>query len=500
MIDMSLHHNLNILMSRFPDMTLCIIRPEMNISSAHIDAKIDRTVALNKFLELLPPLQQLLQGSTAHLCKDTYTSTLLLGMMHLVLIENAAVTKGSGAVKFSRALSVKPDIIRLGDIVRTDFCEYVEFLEVYVLELREEHQLPSKLQWSNKGFFIQLVMINSNTNQVSVKDFPVSFQQVQKLKSGISFVTQEFSVKDSLRKSTLLEISPIFNAVLDELLVEVREYIGFLYKLSETLPTLDMFTSLATVSMSYNYVKPEFLDTIAKDIVASDVITDQLCRLYIPIRPNMSGKSTYLRQVVLLSIMAQIGYDVPAQLVTFRIPDRIFSRVFKRDCIESNSSTFMVEMQESSFILSNFSPTSSIIIDKLGRGTSVEQDTSICWAICEKLHYSSYVFLATPFMRITCLVDLLSCVSNYHFIAKTVSEQVEFTHQLTQGKPPPNATNYCMDLSSLTSLPSTLVDRARDIFKKIPQGDVDLAKTITKINKIKNVFEDTREFGQAFSR
>ena len=128
--NMSLRHNLKSLISRFPDLdpvlTLC-----SNISSAQIDAKIDRMVALKQVLELLPPLHQLLQGSTSHLCKvastmlskQVNTSTLLLEMMHLVLIENAAVTKGSGAIKFSRALAVKPDVNGLLDIARTTFCE-----------------------------------------------------------------------------------------------------------------------------------------------------------------------------------------------------------------------------------------------------------------------------------------------------------------------------------------------------------------------------------------
>lgn len=186
-------------------------------------------------------------------------------------------------------------------------------------------------------------------------------------------MTQEFSVKDRLVKNTLLEISHMSNAVLDELLVEVREYIGILYKLSETLSTLDMLTSIATVSMSHDYVMPEFgdslaikqgrhpiLDTMAVDIVAN-VMADPLSRLHILTGPNMSGKSTYLRQVVLLSIKAQIDCYVPIQFATFRI----FSGVSNRDCFKSNSSTF-IQMQETSLILANLGPTSLIIIDELG--------------------------------------------------------------------------------------------------------------------------------------
>ena len=167
--NMSLHHNLKSLISRFPDLdpvlTLC-----SNISSAQIDAKIDRMVALKQVLELLPPLHQLLQGSTSHLCKvastmlskQVNTSTLLLEMMHLVLIENAAITKGSGAIKFSRALAVKPDVNGLLDIARTTFCEYVEFLEVYVAELGEEHQLPLRASLPRLPVMVKNLLVTSN--------------------------------------------------------------------------------------------------------------------------------------------------------------------------------------------------------------------------------------------------------------------------------------------------------------------------------------------------
>ena len=95
----------------------------------------------------------------------------------------------------------------------------------------------------------------------------------------------------------------------------------------------------------------------------------------------MSGKSTYLRQVVLRTIMAQIGCFVPAQFARFRITDRIFSRVSNRDCMETNSSTFMVEMKETAFILSNAGHSSLVIIDELGRGTSVDEGAAICWYV-----------------------------------------------------------------------------------------------------------------------
>merc|ERR1719412_2694679 len=151
--------------------------------------------------------------------------------------------------------------------------------------------------------------------------------------------------------------------------------------------------------MNPNYVCPEFgdeiavrqgrhpiLDTMSLDIVSNDIRADPFSRVHVLTGPNMSGKSTYLRQVILLCI-----------------PDRIFSRVSNRDCIETNSSTFMVEMQETQFILSSVGPTSLVIIDELGRGTSVKEGAAICYAVCEHLlvNTNCFVFLATHFTLMT---------------------------------------------------------------------------------------------------
>ena len=369
----SLHHNIKSLILRFPDLdpvlTLCLKRQEMNISSAQIEAKIDRMVAFKQ-------------------------------MMHLVVKENAEIM-------LSRALAVKPYVNRL--LERSSFIEYAEFLEVYEAELGEQHQLSFKLQWSNnEEFFIQLV--NANTERVFLINLSESFLRHQKLKSGISFVTQEFSVEDRLVKDTLMEISHMSNDVLVELLVDVREYVRFLYKLSETLSTLDMLTSLA---LSDDFVKPEFGGSLAikqgrHPILDTMAVANPLRSLHILTGPNMS--STYLRHVVLLSIMVQIGLS-------------------NRDFIE-------VEIQET-----------SIIMAKLG--IAVEEATIFCWAICEKLLQTcAFISLATNLLQMTCLADLHPCVTNHYFMAKTVPDHMEYPHQLAQGKPPASTTHYGYKISS----------------------------------------------------
>jgi DNA mismatch repair protein MSH4 len=183
---------------------------------------------------------------------------------------------------------------------------------------------------------------------------------------------------------------------------------------------------------------------------------------------NFLDKYSPSGQVVLLTILAQIGCRVPAESATFRIPDRIFSRVSNRDCIETNSSTFMVEMQETSFILANVGPTSLVIIDELGRGTSVDEGSAICWAVAERLLESkAFVFLATHFSQMASLAELHPCAASHHFqSAPGEAGAVEPSHQLVDGRAPSSALHYGLELAS-RSLPDALVARARQLVTRV---------------------------------
>ena len=221
----------------------------------------------------------------------------------------------------------------------------------------------------------------------------------------------------------------------------------------------------------------------------------------------MSGKSTYLRQVVLLTIMAHIGCFVPAQFAQFRITDRIFSRVCNKDSIETNSSSFCVEMQEIALILNNLGQSSLAIIDELGRGTSVEEGTAICWAICEALLNSScFVFLATHFMQMTSLADVHPCVENYHFLTQIDSNQVEYTHQLVRGRmteilvdddaagendmetSDTNVTtvHYGLDLAARTIFPANIIEKAKQMCcESVGRDGADIV-TVNQLDQICN--------------
>ena len=343
-----------------------------------------------------------------------------------------------------------------------------------------------KLHWiKNKGFWIQV--ITDKKNQVDLKTLPPDFKKITKIKNGFNFVTFDFAEKEGVARSSMADICRMSNAVFNELLAEVRDYMGFLYKLNDTLAVLDLITTFATVTMSQDYVKPQFgenifikagrhpiLEQMVLDVTPNDCNMSDESRVHILTGANMSGKSTYLRQVVVLTVMAQIGCFVPAEMATVRICDRIFSRVSNRDCLESNSSTFMLEMQEISYILTNVTEKSMVILDELGRGTSVSEGTAVCWAVTEELlDVGSLVFLATHFTDMNRMSLLHPFVQSYHFQLASEQGRSVTTHQLVRGGLDVSRTKYGLDVARKTKfpLPESIIENAREHLRKLELRD-----------------------------
>ena len=344
-----------------------------------------------------------------------------------------------------------------------------------------------KLHWiRNKGFYIQVV--TSKKNQINTNSLPPEFKKVTKIKNGFNFVTNDFAGTDGLVKSSLADICRMSNAVFNELLAEVREYIGFLYKLNDTLALLDLITTFATVSMSMDYIRPDFgerifikggrhpiLERSSAELTPNDCNMSDESRVHILMGANMSGKSTYLRQVVLITVMAQLGCFVPAQVATVKICDRIFSRVSNRDSLELNSSTFMLEMQEIAFILSNATESSMVILDELGRGTSVKEGTAVCWAVCEELlSVGCLTFLATHFSDMNLMSDIHPFVQSYHFLLQTEDGKEVTTHQLVKGGLKVTRTAYGIDTASQSkfALPPEMIERAKELYREMTLSNV----------------------------
>jgi DNA mismatch repair protein MutS len=249
---------------------------------------------------------------------------------------------------------------------------------------------------------------------------------------------------------------------------------------------LDVLASLAEVAEREGYVRPEIVDDFDLRIVAgrhpvvermmpkekfipNDVTLTNDARLVILTGPNMAGKSTVLRQIGLIVLMAQIGSFVPARSARVGVADRLFTRVGASDNLVRGQSTFMVEMSETSAILHSATRRSLVLLDEIGRGTSTYDGVSIAWAVSEHLHdeIGCKTVFATHYHELTQLADELPAVRNFNVRVREVGDQVLFLHTLDPGGAD---RSYGIEVGRLAGLPAPVLKRARTLLRQLEGG------------------------------
>lgn len=280
-----------------------------------------------------------------------------------------------------------------------------------------------------------------------------------------------------------------------EIFLQVRRKIGEessrLHKISNYLAELDTFCSLAEMAVLRNYTRPVVDDSDRIRIVEgrhpvievmneepfipNDCILDrQENQILIVTGPNMGGKSTYLRQVALITILAQIGSFVPARKAELGVVDRIFTRIGAMDFLSVGQSTFMVEMLETANILNNATPKSLILLDEIGRGTSTFDGLSIAWAVAEYLHENQEVrpkaLFATHYHELTELSLTMERVKNLHVSVQEKMGEVVFLRKILPG---PSDKSYGIHVAKLAGLPSKVIERAREILFNLEKKEFD---------------------------
>jgi len=536
-------------LSRFCDvdklLALCVALPKQETISS-IEQKINNVIGLKHALELIPLLHTSLVTAESQIlvedCREILQESKFvetLSKIQEVIHDEAKVIKGSSHMKLQRCFAVKGGINGLLDVARRTYCEIVDDIEMSVRQLSEEHGIPLRIGFNaQRGYHVQIsnqkqknsgkkTIGTNNVPNLKIADLPKNFLYPQCNKNTITFTTQSIIKADAKSQDALREITMMSNVIVSELLEDIRGTIGCLYKLSEVVSMLDMFIALADISSQSEYVRPSFSSEMLKveqsrhpilehlcayggrfahkKVVANDIMADGNANFHVLSGTNMAGKSTYLKQVVLLQIMAQLGCYVPAKDgCTFRICDIIFSRVGTSDNLECNASTFMLEMKEISVILSNLGSSSMVIIDELGRGTSPEEGTALCWAISERLIKSSaFTFLTTHFSLLPQLTKMYANVKAHCFMTEASTNnnnaQMFQTHKLVPGTLDENESveHYGLQLAKLSSLPSSIVERAKEIAcdlesnSSITEGidNVDIQKLnyIELIRKLKDI-------------
>jgi DNA mismatch repair protein MutS len=272
----------------------------------------------------------------------------------------------------------------------------------------------------------------------------------------------------------------------DALRVRVGTHIARLQCAAAILAQLDVLATLAEVAEREGYARPEITEEYALEIasgrhpvvermmprdkfIPNDVTLTEDARVIILTGPNMAGKSTVLRQVGLIVLLAQIGSFVPAARSRIGLCDRVFTRVGASDNLVRGQSTFMVEMAETSAILHTATRRSLVLLDEIGRGTSTYDGVSIAWAVSEHLHerIGCKTIFATHYHELTQLADELVAVRNYNVAVREVGDEVLFLHRLQPGGAD---RSYGIEVGRLAGLPHGVLDRARQVLKLLEGG------------------------------
>ena len=302
----------------------------------------------------------------------------------------------------------------------------------------------------------------------------------QTLSTGERYITQELKEKEQIILGAEEKIVSLEYNLFMEIREITKKYISNLQEISKVLSELDMLVSFANVSEQNGYIRPEITDDriikildgrhpvvekVSKhDYVPNDIIMDKSIDVLLITGPNMAGKSTYMRQLAIIVIMAQIGCFVPCKSCTIPIFDKIFTRIGASDDLVSGESTFMVEMKEANRAITNATENSLILFDELGRGTATYDGMSLAEAILEYIHDNIHAktLFSTHYHELTTMTKSLKKLKNVHVAANEDDGNIVFLHKVINGA---IDKSYGINVASLSNIPKKVIDRATEILK-----------------------------------
>ena len=333
------------------------------------------------------------------------------------------------------------------------------------------------------GYYIEV----SKANLANVPD---AYVRKQTLVNAERFITPELKEYES----TILGAHDRAVALEYDIFCELREAVvgetARIQDAADALATLDVLASLADRALALRYVRPTMYDDDRLHIVKGrHPVIEQMVdgerfvpndaflngssdQLMIITGPNMAGKSTYIRQVAVIVLMAQLGSFVPAESAEVGVVDRVFTRVGASDDLARGRSTFMVEMQETANILNNATPRSLVVLDEIGRGTSTFDGISIAWAVAEHLHNCADVkaktLFATHYHELTDLALTMDGVKNYNVLVREKDDRIVFLRRIVPGGADKS---YGIQVARLAGMPQSVVDRSKEILVNLEEGE-----------------------------
>ena len=333
------------------------------------------------------------------------------------------------------------------------------------------------------GYYIEITRTN-------LGNIPEDYIRRQTLANAERFITPQLKEYEEKVLGAEERIADIEYSLFQKIREEVAAQGERIARTADRLATLDALQSLAELAQERNYCRPEVNDedviriadgrhpvveslNLGERFVSNDVLLDNSENQLLMITgPNMAGKSTFMRQVALTTLMAQMGSFVPAREATVGIVDRIFTRVGASDNLSRGQSTFMVEMTESANILRHATPRSLVILDEIGRGTSTFDGVSIAWAVAEFLHdnesHAAKTLFATHYHELTELAVTRGRIKNYNIAVKEWNDQIIFLRKIVPGGA---SHSYGIQVARLAGLPIEVIERAREILLNLEKGE-----------------------------
>ena len=498
--DNSLARNQTVaILGEVADLERLINRVRSNIASPR------ELVALRHSLEVIPKLKELL-GSDSPIdwlkaelkpCQD------VVELISEAIEEQPPASLDDGGV-VRQEVSEELDSLRLAS---KNAKQYLANLE---LQEREKTGIKSLKVGFNRVFGYYIEVSKTNLSQV-----PENYIRKQTLVGGERFFTPELKEYESLILNARERITELEANIFHRVCHQVATASERILAVADALANLDVFSSLAEVALRYSYVRPELTTdnelvitqgrhpVVERSLVEGSFVPNDTClsnddaQLIVLTGPNMSGKSTYLRQVALIVLLAQIGSFVPAASATIGVVDRIFTRIGAREDLAAGQSTFMVEMVETAHILNNATPRSLIILDEIGRGTSTYDGLSIARAVAEYIHnypkLGAKTLFATHYHEMVALAGFLPRVKNFSVAVAEEGGEVVFLYKIVPGGVDKS---YGVHVAKLAGLPKSVVHRAEEVLLELESDSSRMRETTKGQRQKKEAAPQLALFGQ----
>mgnify|MGYP002624232884 CR=1 FL=1 len=434
------------------------------ISYGNLNAK--DLLQLKSSLKELPTIQKILKELKFD--KEIETFAEVYSLLERTIKEDAPFTLHEGGL-IKEGYNSELDELKSISSGSKDFILSMEQVE------KERTGIKNLKVGFNKVFGYYIEVSKGQTNLVKEE---YGYERKQTLANAERYITPVLKEKENIILGAEEKIISLEYKLFMDIREVVKRYVSDLQRVAKVISEIDMLQAFSIVSDQYNFVRPELVSERAIELIdcrhpvveqvirdkyiPNDIIMDKHTSILLITGPNMAGKSTYMRQLGITVIMAQIGCFVPCKKAKMPVFDKIFTRIGASDDLVSGESTFMVEMKEANTAISEATPNSLILFDELGRGTATYDGMSLAQAILEYIHdkIGAKTLFSTHYHELTVLEKDLKHLKNVHVSAVEDNGTITFLHKV---KPGAVDKSYGIHVASLAKLPKSLIDRANDI-------------------------------------